>query len=167
MNVSVRKIFFSLPKWLRIILLVLIMGFVLFCITDLIFPVNTKVEYSQQILADDSTLLHAFLTSDDKWRIEISPDDVNPLFIKTLILKEDRWFRWHPGVNPVAVARALWQNIISGETVSGASTITMQVVRLLEPRRRTYFNKFIEMFRALQLEFHLSKKEILSLYINL
>lgn len=156
-----------LPKWLRITLLAICAGIVLFCITDLFFPVNTKVEYSQQILADDSTLLHAFLTSDDKWRMEISPDDVNPLFIKTLILKEDRWFLWHPGINPVAVGRALWQNITRGETVSGASTITMQVVRLLEPRRRTYFNKLIEMFRALQLEFHLSKKEILSLYINI
>ncbi|HPT02807.1 MAG TPA: penicillin-binding protein 1C [Bacteroidales bacterium] len=162
-----RRYLSAVPRWARLTLRAILAAFILFVIIDAIFPVKTSVEYSCQILANDSTLLHSFLTSDDKWRMETSPEDVNPLFIRTLIMKEDRWFRWHPGINPVSVARALWQNISKGERFSGASTITMQVVRLLEPRKRTYFNKIIEMFRALQLEFHLSKDEILKLYINL
>ena len=94
-------------------------------------------------------------------------ETVNPLLIKTMIYKEDRWFRFHPGVNPIAITRALLQNITSHKRVSGASTITMQVIRMLEPRERTLTNKLIECFRAFQLELHHSKNEILELYINL
>lgn len=89
------------------------------------------------------------------------------MLIKTIIRKEDRWYRYHPGVNPFAVLRAVWQNVSKGERVSGASTISMQVVRLCERRERTHISKLIEMFRALQLEFHNSKDEILELYLNL
>ncbi len=90
-----------------------------------------------------------------------------PNLIKAIITKEDQWFYWHPGVNPVAVIRALISNIVRRERVSGASTITMQVVRLLDPKERTYSNKLIEMLRAVQLEIHYSKKEILEMYLSL
>lgn len=139
----------------------------LFFLIDLFFPVNTNIRYSRLILSDDQKLLNASLSSDQQWRMKAEIKEVSPLLIKTLIYKEDRLFRSHPGVNPVALARALWQNITSRKRVSGASTITMQVVRMLEPRERTILNKLIECFRALQIELHHSKTEILELYINL
>ncbi|MBN8706330.1 MAG: penicillin-binding protein 1C, partial [Bacteroidetes bacterium] len=86
---------------------------------------------------------------------------------KSLIYKEDKYFYLHPGFNPVSIARAGFNNLVSGKITAGASTITMQVVRLLEPRKRSYLSKFIELFRAFQLEFHYSKDEILQLYLNL
>ncbi len=66
--------------------------------------------------------------------------------------KEDKWFYWHPGINVFAVARAAVMNLLSGRVTSGASTITMQTARMLEPGERTLVKKIQEMFRALQLE---------------
>ena len=146
---------------------VLLACLVLFLSIDLIFPVHTPIRYSQLILSDDHKLLNASLSSDQQWRMKAEIKEVNPLLIKTMIYKEDRWFRFHPGVNPIAITRALLQNITSHKRVSGASTITMQVIRMLEPRERTLTNKLIECFRAFQLELHHSKNEILELYINL
>jgi len=140
---------------------------ILFLLIDLIFPVHNDIRYSKLILSTDNKLLNAALSSDQQWRMKAEIKEVNPLLLKTLINKEDRWFRFHPGVNPIALTRALWQNISSGKRVSGASTITMQVVRMLKPRKRTVANKFLECFKAIQLEMHLSKNEILGLYINL
>ena len=156
-----------IPAFIRKPLYLAIGIFLLFFITDRIFPARTKINYSQLILSDDQKLLNASLSCDQQWRMKAGVKEMNPLLIKTLIYKEDRWFHLHPGVNPVSVVRALWQNISSGNRVSGASTITMQVVRMLDPKKRTVANKLIECFKALQLEFHLSKNEILELYINL
>ncbi len=140
---------------------------ILFLIIDILFPVHTSIPYSRLVLANDNKLLNASLASDQQWRMKATIGEVNPLLIKTIIYKEDRWFRFHPGVNPIALTRAIWQNMSSGKRVSGASTITMQVIRMLEPRRRTFTSKLIECFRALQLELHHSKNEILEFYINL
>lgn len=159
--------FSRIPAFIRKPFYFAIVLFVLFLVTELIFPVQTKINYSQLILSNDQKLLNASLSSDQQWRMKAGIQELNPLLVKTLIFKEDRWFRLHPGVNPVSLLRALWQNIHSGKRVSGASTITMQVVRMLEPRKRTVFNKCIECFKALQLEYHFSKNEILELYINL
>jgi penicillin-binding protein 1C len=79
---------------------------------------------------------------------------------------EDRWFRFHPGVNPVSILRAAWQNWVSGRIVSGGSTLTMQVARLMDPHRRTIPGKIKQMLRALQLEWHWSKDRILTAYLN-
>ena len=159
--------FGRLPKLVkRLIVSVLVIVFT-FLIIDLIFPVHTNIRYSKLILSDEKKLLNASLSSDQQWRMKAEIGEVNPLLLKTMIYKEDRWFRFHPGVNPIAIARAVWQNISHGQRVSGASTITMQVVRMLEPRQRTIASKFIECFRAMQLELHFSKNEILQLYINL
>lgn len=159
--------FTSLPRYAKRSILAITALFILFFIFDLVFPLNTKINYSKLILSNEHKLLNASLSSDQQWRMKTGINEVNPLLIKTMICKEDRWFRWHPGVNPFALTRALWQNISSGERVSGASTITMQVIRMLEPRKRTLGNKLIECFRALQLELQHSKNEILELYINL
>jgi len=140
---------------------------VLLFLFDLIFPPSSLKQYSKEIIADDSTLLSAYLTDDDKWRMRTDIDEVSPELIKAIIEKEDSWFFWHFGVNPFSIVRAIVSNAVSGKRISGASTITMQVVRLLEPRERTHFNKLIEMFRAVQFEIHYSKREILEIYLSL
>ncbi len=150
-------------KYLITLLSIIVLLFLL----DLIFPPKVEKSFSKVITAKDGSLLTAYLSPDDKWRMQTKLDEVSPELIKAIINKEDKWFYWHLGVNPIAVARALFSNIIRGERVSGASTITMQVVRLLNPKERTYSNKFIEMLRALQLEIHYSKKEILGMYLSL
>ena len=123
--------------------------------------------FSKEIYANDGTLLTAYLTGDDKWRMFSKLDEVTPELKKAIIEKEDSWFYWHPGVNPVSVVRAIFSNITKGERVPGASTITMQLARLLEPKNRSYLNKFAEIFRAFQLELHYSKDEILEMYLSL
>lgn len=134
---------------------------------DFLFPFKPKVQYSTLITASDGGVLHAFLSPDDKWRLYTNITEITPLLQKTLIHKEDQYFYYHPGINPFAMLRAAGRNIFSGKRTSGASTITMQVVRLLEPKKRTYLNKLTESFRAMQLELHYSKEEILQLYLNL
>ncbi|MEI9942866.1 MAG: transglycosylase domain-containing protein [Chitinophagaceae bacterium] len=94
-------------------------------------------------------------------------DEISPLLRKTIIAKEDKYFYSHPGVNPLAVTRAFFKNIFRMKRTSGASTITMQVARALEHRKRNIFSKIIEMFRAFQLEWKYSKDEILQMYLNL
>ena len=94
-------------------------------------------------------------------------DEITPTLRKAILFKEDNYFYYHPGINPVSLFRAFGRNLLTGRRTSGASTITMQVVRLLEPRERTYTSKFIELWRAIQLEVHFSKDEILQLYLNL
>jgi len=139
----------------------------LFVVLDLLFPLPGKKEFSKEIHAKDGTLLTAYLTSDDKWRLRTELEEVSPELIKAIIEKEDSWFYWHCGINPIALFRAAYKNLTTGETQLGASTITMQVARMLEPKKRTYFNKLAEMFRALQLEIKYSKEEILELYLIL
>ncbi len=134
---------------------------------DRLFPLPLAVPYSTLINAADGTTLHAFLSRDDKWRMYATLAEITPRMRQLMLHKEDRWFYWHPGINPVAMLRAAGRNALSGRRTSGASTITMQVVRLLEPRPRTYRSKLLEMLRAVQLEAHLSKDEILQLYLNL
>ena len=92
---------------------------------------------------------------------------MDPRFLRMLTAYEDRRFAWHPGVDPLALARAVSQWAALGTVVSGASTLTMQAARLLEPRPRTFRAKLLQMLRALQLEAHLSKEAILQLYLTL
>ncbi len=134
---------------------------------DFSYPVSTTVPYSTLITARDGSMLHAFLSRDDKWRMYAELNEITPTLRDAILFKEDKYFYYHPGFNPVAMLRAATRNLLTGRRTSGASTITMQTVRLLEPRNRTYASKFIELFRAVQLEFHYSKDEILQLYLNL
>lgn len=111
--------------------------------------------------------LHAFATKEGRWRFSADLDDIDPQFIAELIAVEDKRFWSHWGVDPFALARAALSSARSGEVTSGASTITMQTARLLEPRPRTLLSKLIEMARAAQLERRLTKREILELYLTL
>jgi penicillin-binding protein 1C len=119
------------------------------------------------VLAADGSILRGFLTADGKWRLPVEPDAVDPLYRRMLIAAEDRRFAQHPGVDPIAATRALLQLGVSGHIVSGASTLTMQAVRLLEPHPRSLVAKLAEMARALALERLSSKQEVLSLYLTL
>ncbi len=141
--------------------------FLSFLLLNFLFPISLKLSYSTGITDERGNVIHAFLNQQDKWRMKTELNEISPLLKKTLIFKEDRHFYGHPGVNPVSICRAFFQNIFKRKRVSGASTITMQVARLLEPKRRTYLGKCIEIFRAFQLEWKLSKAEIFQLYINL
>jgi penicillin-binding protein 1C len=111
--------------------------------------------------------LRYHLARDGMLRLPVRPEDVDPKLLQLLLAYEDQRFHWHPGVDPLALARAIGQAAQHGRIVSGASTLTMQVARLLEPRPRTLPNKVIEALRALQLEWHLDKHEILGLYLTL
>jgi penicillin-binding protein 1C len=139
----------------------------LLLILHLVFPLKSDISFSQTVYSSEGVLMSAFLNKEDKWRIRTDLKKVSPLMVKTIIQKEDQWFRWHYGINPFALARAGFQNIFRQKRVSGASTITMQLARLLQPKKRSLGNKFIEMFRAVQLEMRYSKDEILQMYLNL
>lgn len=133
----------------------------------LIVPLPRLKPYSPVVYDRNGEFLHAFRAEDGIWRLRTSPDDIPERLKEIILRREDRYFHYHPGVNPLALLRAAAQNILSGERVSGASTITMQVARMLEPKERTYLNKAAEIFRALQLELRYSKKEILEIYLSI
>jgi penicillin-binding protein 1C len=121
---------------------------------------------SALVLAADGSILRGFLTKDDKWRLPVETGAVDPLYRRMLIAAEDQRFDRHYGVDPVAAARALFQLGLTGHVVSGASTLTMQTVRLLEPHPRSLAGKFAEMAKALALERQLSKNQVLGLYLT-
>jgi penicillin-binding protein 1C len=139
-----------------------------FCLADKLYPLKLdRFEDLSTIIYADQQPVHVFHTSDEKWRILTKVEEVDPLYVKTLIAKEDKHFHTHPGINPFALVRAAYLWLRHGHVVSGGSTITMQTARLLEPRSRKMMSKLIECFRALQLEWHYSKNDILSMYMTL
>lgn len=101
------------------------------------------------------------------WRLRTGVAAVPPVLLELLVAAEDRRFRDHWGVDPLALARAVGQWVRAGRVVSGGSTLTMQAARLLEPRPRTLRSKLIEMFRAFQLEARFGKDEILGIWLTL
>ncbi len=137
-------------------------------VLDRAFPVPLPGDTSSSVIvtAADGTPLRAFAGADGVWRYPVAVEDVSPLYVQALVGYEDRWFWRHPGINPVALLRAAAQWARSGRIVSGGSTLTMQVARIIEPQRRSAPGKLRQIFRALQLEAHLSKREILSLYLD-
>jgi penicillin-binding protein 1C len=137
-----------------------------FLLADAIFPLPAPKPYSLVVHDRHGAFIQAYRASDGIWRLHTSPNDIPLRLKKILLAKEDRWFYYHPGINPFAVVRAVAQNILAGKRMSGASTITMQIARMLEPKRRTYGGKFVEMFRAMQLEWRYSKDELLSIYLS-
>ena len=134
---------------------------------NLAFPLPPAPHYSPLVLAADGTVLHAYLNPTQKWRMKTELSEITPALQQAIINKEDRYFRYHFGVNPVAILQAAGRNLLGSGRTTGASTITMQVARLLEPKERTFGNKVKEMLRAVQLEAYYSKAEILQLYLNL
>ncbi len=152
------------------LLLVLLKG------ADLIWPLavpdpltlteSARQDFAQLVVDRHNRPLRAFADDKGVWRYPLHPQQVAPAYLQALISYEDRWFYWHPGVNPLALLRAAWQNWRCGCVVSGGSTITMQVARRFHPHRRSVAGKLHQALRALQLEWHYSKQEILTLYLN-
>jgi penicillin-binding protein 1C len=131
-------------------------------------PVGNNLEYSHVVLDREGRLLRAYATAEGRWRLPVAVKDVDPRFLRLLFVYEDKRFYRHGGVDALSMARATWQFVISGHVVSGGSTITMQVARLLEPREhRTLGAKLRQIVRALEIEHELGKDDILALYLSL
>lgn len=123
---------------------------------------------SPEVVDHNGVLLRAFLTPDGYWRMKTKVGDVSPRYIAILKAYEDKRFDEHSGIDPLAILRAGLQYVSAGRIVSGGSTLTMQVARILEPpRSRSIAAKLFQMMRALQLEERYSKDEILSFYLTL
>ena len=159
------------PRWRRRLLAVASVPaalFLAFLLLDRLFPLQLPGDdaFAVVVTAKDGTPLRSFADKNGVWRYPVSIQDVSPRYIQALLNYEDRWFWDHPGVNPLALARAVGQWLWFGHPVSGGSTLTMQVARILEPNRRSIPGKLVQAFHALQLEWHLSKRQILTLYLN-
>ncbi len=148
-----RKILFG-------VVLLLLMLY-LFCLPRRLF----KVSYSTVITDRNSELLGARVAADGQWRFPAS-EEVPEKFKTCLLQFEDQYYHWHWGVNPLAIGRAIVQNVKAKKVVSGGSTVTMQTIRLARGKERTFKEKAIEMVLATRLEFRYSKKEILALYAS-
>jgi penicillin-binding protein 1C len=131
-------------------------------------PVGEGIEFSTVVLDREGRLLRPYATREGRWRLPAEPADVDPRFFDILFAYEDKRFRAHPGVDPLALARAAYQLLTHGRVVSGASTLTMQVARLLEPRsERSVLSKLRQLVRAIEIECALTKDQVLSLYLSL
>ncbi|WP_050901354.1 peptidoglycan glycosyltransferase PbpC [Pseudomonas extremaustralis] len=136
-------------------------------LADRIWPLPLpKDDLARVVLAEDGTPLWRFADANGVWRYPVQTREVSPYYLDALLTYEDRWFYRHPGVNPLALVRASWQNLTGARVVSGGSTLSMQVARLLDPHSRTFLGKLRQLWRTAQLEWHLSKDEILNLYLN-
>lgn len=161
---KIKKRLVKLLIWLLIVIFTLLS---VFFIADFLFPVSiSKNKTTQTIVAEDETPLWRFADENGIWRYSVNLEEVPDFYLEVLINYEDRYFYEHVGINPVSLIRAAWQNICNDRIISGGSTISMQVARLLYPHDRTILGKLNQIFRTLQLELHYSKKEILTLYIN-
>ena len=153
-------------------------AFALFLILDALYPLNLDMLNKQKsrILYDrNGEILNMQISDDQIWRFYAAADEIPPRLKQSAIYFEDRYFYYHFGVNPVSILRAATYNFTQNFTKKsegnvervGASTITMQVARMMRPKQRSYKNKIIEIFNAFQLEWHFSKDEILGMYFNL
>jgi len=143
---------------------------ILFAILNSVYPLpagKLTRSPSAAVFSKDGRLMNVFLAEDDRWRMWSGLDSISPFLVDAVVSYEDRWFFSHPGINPYSLIRAAMVNLRSGRVVSGGSTITMQIARMMEPKGRTYRAKLIEIFRALQIEARYSKREILELYLNM
>ncbi|PCJ16774.1 MAG: penicillin-binding protein 1C [Candidatus Cloacimonadota bacterium] len=153
----------------KAILLIIITPFLLFFTFNFFYPLNRFLAFrpsSKIIYSNNFQILHMERSHDGFFRINLGAKNIPKKFIDSLILFEDQYFFYHFGVNPFSIIRALLHNIFFNKRI-GASTISMQVARMIEKRERSYHSKIIECFRAIQLELLFSKSEILSIYLNI
>ena len=145
----------------------LVLMIALLWLADRIWPLPLpQDDLARVVLAEDGTPLWRFADANGVWRYPVQTREVSPYYLDALLTYEDRWFYQHPGVNPFALVRATWQNLTGARVVSGGSTLSMQVARLLDPHSRTFHGKLRQLWRTAQLEWHLSKEQILTLYLN-
>ncbi|HHL31022.1 MAG TPA: penicillin-binding protein 1C, partial [Oceanospirillales bacterium] len=160
----------KLKSWLKRLVYLSLILFVSFLILDFFIPLPIddfkQRSFAQVVVDKDGKPLRAFPDSQGVWRYPVALDDVSVLYLQALINYEDRHYYQHFGVNPLAIMRAFGQWLWYQKPVSGASTLTMQVARILKPHKKTLAGKLVQMFMALQLEWHFNKDEILTYYIN-
>lgn len=145
-----------------IIMSLLLLSILLAPLPDPVF----QTPYATTLRSQEGILLSASIARDQQWRFPQS-DSIPNNFSTAIQLFEDEYFRWHPGVNPISITRAMYQNFRSKKVVSGGSTLSMQTVRMaLGNQKRTYFQKFGEILSAFKLELLYSKREILKLYAD-
>ncbi|WP_256353296.1 penicillin-binding protein 1C [Aeromonas sp. sif2416] len=155
------------PRWLRITGGGLCGLLLLLLTLDRLFPPPPlDPAYARVVLDMQGRPLRAFADTSGVWRYPVTLAQVSPRYIEALLGYEDRHFWQHPGVNPVAMVRGVWQWLRYGRAVSGGSTLTMQVARLIEPYHRSVPGKLRQMARALQLEWHYDKRTLLTVYLN-
>lgn len=142
-------------------ILVILLIWYIFCLPSILF----NVPYSTVVYDRNSELLGARLSEDQQWRFPTS-DSLPEKYKICLIEFEDQYFKYHWGVNPLSIGRAIIQNSKSNKIASGASTITMQTIRLSRKKDRTFTEKFYEIILATRLEFSYSKDEIINLYAS-
>lgn len=131
-------------------------------------PLLSGISYSKAIYDNHKQLLRLTLSNDAKYRLLTPFNEISPLLTSTTLLQEDRYFRWHPGINPISLLEASWRTYFRGSRRFGGSTITMQVARLrFGINSKTVSGKLWQIIRALQLEVHYTKNEILEAYLNL
>ncbi|QIG05515.1 peptidoglycan glycosyltransferase PbpC [Proteus sp. ZN5] len=154
-------------RLIAVIIIFLLATPILVWIADKIWPLpDPEPQIATIVTAQDGTPLWRFADKEGVWRYHVKLTDVSPEYLEALITYEDRWFYQHPGVNPMAILRAAWQDLSSGRIVSGGSTLSMQVARLIDPHSRTLGGKIKQLWRTLQLEWYYSKDEILEIYLN-
>ncbi|MFC2088762.1 penicillin-binding protein 1C [Calditrichota bacterium] len=148
-------------------LFIIFLGLIIFY---LLIPLPVKlnnVDYSTVVTDTDGEILRVYLNSSEQWCLPVENESKIPQKLKTAaLLFEDQYFYYHLGLNPISLVRAFYRNIQSDQIISGASTISMQVARITQPKARTYINKLFEIFQAVKLELVYSKEEILKLYFN-
>lgn len=132
-------------------------------------PLDRSAGLSREVVDRNGVLLRAYAAPDGRWRLPVTLAEVDPDLIKMLVAYEDKRFFDHGGVDPLAMVRAGWQFLAhGGRIVSGGSTLSMQLARLIEPRdERSLAAKLKQVARALQIERRLSKQEILERYLTL
>jgi penicillin-binding protein 1C len=131
-------------------------------------PLRARFPTSTAVYDASGGLLRLTRSADDKYRVWVPLDRISPLLVDATLLKEDRHFRLHPGVNPVALARGAWRSYVVRTRREGGSTITMQLVRLLYGIHSSSLGgKLIQIVRAVGLELRYTKREILEAYLNL
>lgn len=153
-------------RWLRWLLAICLPPLLLWW-ADRQWPLPlAEVQMARVVTAEDGTPLWRYADSDGVWRYPVTLADVSPYYLQALLTYEDRWFYRHPGVNPLSLLRAAWQDLLGGQVISGGSTLSMQVARLIDPHPRTFGGKLRQVWRTAQLEWYLSKAQILEIYLN-
>ncbi len=132
-------------------------------------PLKEARQVSQTVVDRNGKLLRAYAMADGRWRLPVdAKTNVDPTYLKLLFAYEDKRFYSHDGIDPLALSRAAFQLVTRGHIVSGGSTITMQLARLMEPRHeRSLSAKLHQMVRAVEIEHQLNKDQILNLYLAL
>lgn len=146
-------------------LLFLFIGLGIYC-SAWINPPLLDTRYAKEILFANGKTMHVFLSEDQKWRLSNQNQSIPRELREWIVWKEDRFFFYHPGCNPVSILRSIWQWMVTGKIQSGASTITMQIVRLQRHLPRNFQSKWTELWEALRLEARYNKEELLAYYLD-